>query len=383
MSATNFLMATYKTPEVTFVAGKGSSLFTADGTEYLDLVAGIAVAGVGHAHPRVVAAVADQARELIHTSNLYGTIPQRALAVRLAELSGGMLSFFANSGAETIECALKLARKWARSEHGESRPTIVAADGGFHGRTFGALAATGQPSKQAAFQPMLPGFVHVPYGDVGALEEVVTDEVAAVLLEPIQGEAGVIVPPDGYLKSARALCDRAGALLILDEVQTGLGRTGYWFAAEQDEVEADIVCLAKGLGGGLPIGACLARPEVAGAFRPGDHATTFGGGPVQCAAALATLDVIESEGLLHRSAAAGARLMSELGARVKVRGRGLMLGLDLGEPIAAEVVTRAMARRVLVNEVTTSVVRVTPPLVITDDEIDVAITRLGEVFDEI
>jgi predicted acetylornithine/succinylornithine family transaminase len=377
------LMPTYKVPDLTFVAGRGSSLFTADGTEYLDLVAGIAVATVGHAHPAVVDAITAQAGELIHASNLYGTEPQRALALRLAEISGGKQSFFANSGAETIECALKLARRWAGKEHGDRRTKIVAAVGGFHGRTFGALAATGQPAKQLAFEPMLPGFTHVPYGDVAALAEAIGDDVAAVLLEPIQGEAGVVVPPDGYLRSARELCDGVGALLILDEVQTGLGRTGYWLAAEHDEVDADIVCLAKALGGGLPIGACLATPEIAAAFEPGDHATTFGGGPVQCAAALATLHVIESDGLLTRSIHAGARLTAELGARAKVRGRGLMLGVDLGAPLAAEVVKRAADRKVLVNEVTSSVVRLTPPLVITDDEIDRAIAVLSEVLDEI
>ena len=378
----HMLMSTYKVPELTFVRGRGSSLFTADGTEYLDLVAGIAVASVGHSHPAVVEAVADQASRLIHASNLYGTEPQGALATKLGNISGGKLSFFANSGAETVECALKLARKWARTAHGE-RTRIVAAVGGFHGRTFGALAATGQPAKQQAFEPMLPGFTHVPYGDVAALAAAITDDVAAVLLEPIQGEAGVVVPPDGYLKSARELCDKAGALLILDEVQTGLGRTGYWLAAEHDQVDADIVCLAKALGGGFPIGACLAAPAVASAFRPGDHATTFGGGPVQSAAALATLDVIESEGLVTRSTHIGARLTADLGARVKVRGRGSMLGLDLGAPLAAEVVQRAMDRHVLVNEVTSSVVRLTPPLVITDDEIDRAVGVLAEVIDEV
>ena len=380
-SGTAMLIPTYKTPELTFVAGRGSSLFTADGTEYLDLVAGIAVAGVGHSHPTVVEAIATRASKLIHASNLYGTEPQHALAARLAAISGGKLSFFANSGAESIECALKLARKWSRREHGDRRTRIVAAQGGFHGRTFGALAATGQPTKQKAFVPMLPGFTHVPYGDVAALADAVSDDVAAVLLEPIQGEAGVIVPPDGYLRSARELCDKAGALLILDEVQTGLGRTGYWLAAEHEEVVADIVCLAKALGGGLPIGACLATPEIAAAFQPGDHATTFGGGPVQCAAALATLEVIESAGLLTRAIHAGSRLTAELGVRAKVRGRGLMLGLDLGAPIAAKVVQAAAERRVLVNEVTSSVVRVTPPLVITDEEIDRAVGVLGEVLD--
>lgn len=377
----DLLMPTYKPRPVTFVSGHGSTLVAQNGDSYLDMVAGIAVASVGHAHPRVAGAIAAQAQQLVHTSNLYGTEPQLALAERLATLSGGMLSFFASSGAETIECALKLARKWA----GAGRSTIVAAEGGFHGRTFGALSATGQPGKQAPFQPIVPGFVHVPYGDIDALAAVLDDGVAAVVLEPIQGEAGVIVPPAGYLAAVRRLCDEAGALLILDEVQTGLGRTGYWLAAEHDGVEADVVCLAKALGGGLPIGACLARREIATAFEPGDHASTFGGGPVQCAAALATLEVIEDEGLLGRSEVGGRRLAAGLSALGvgEVRGRGLMVALDLGEPVAGKVVAAAFDRRVLVNDVTPTSVRFVPPLVITDDEIDHAVAVIGEAIDAI
>lgn len=381
--ASDLLMPTYKPRPVTFVSGTGSTLVADDGARYLDMVAGIAVASVGHAHPAVTAAIGAQAETLMHTSNLYGSSPQKTLAARLADIAGGKLSFFANSGAEAIECALKLARKWAVVHYAKPRTRIVATDGGFHGRTFGALSATGQPGKQAAFQPIVPDFVHVAYGDIDALSEVLSDEVAAVLLEPIQGEAGVIVPPDGYLAAARALCDEAGALLILDEVQTGLGRTGYWLAAEHEGVDADIVCLAKALGGGLPIGACLARPDVARAFEPGDHASTFGGGPVQCAAALATLDVIENEGLLQRSIVGGVRLAAGLQAlgRGTVRGRGLMIALDLGDPVAGAVVAGALEKRVLVNEVSQSAVRFTPPLVITDDEIDHAINVMAEVLD--
>jgi acetylornithine aminotransferase len=375
------MMRTYKDRPISFVSGQGSTLVDDDGDEYLDLVAGIAVAGVGHSHPKVAAAIASQAATLIHTSNLYGTTPQVELADRLAEISGGKLSFFANSGAETIECALKLARRF----HDGARTGFVATDGGFHGRTFGALSATGQPAKQAPFAPMVPGFTHVPYGDLGALEAAVDGDVAAVLLEPIQGEGGVVVPPPGYIQGARDICDRTGALLILDEVQTGLGRTGYWFAAEHDGVDPDIACLAKSLGGGLPIGACLARPDVAERFQPGDHATTFGGGPVQCSAAIATLDVIVEEGLLNRSATAGQRFAGGLKAlgRGTVRGRGLMLALDLEAPIAGAVTAAALERKVLVNEVSASAIRITPPLVITDDEIDHAIGVLAEVLDEI
>lgn len=379
----DLLMPTYKPRPVTFVSGHGATLVAANGDRYLDMVAGIAVASVGHAHPAVAAAIAAQAATLVHASNLYGTEPQTELAARLAGLTGGKLSFFANSGAEAIECALKLARKWARLHHSEPRTRIVTADGSFHGRTFGALSATGQPSKQAAFQPVVPDFVHVAYGDIDAMRRALSDPVAAVLLEPIQGEGGVIVPPDGYLAAVRALCDEVGALLVLDEIQTGLGRTGYWLAAEHDGVEADVVCLAKALGGGLPIGACLARPSVARAFEPGDHASTFGGGPVQCAAALATLDVIENENLLARSSEGGARLAAGLErlGRGTVRGRGLMIGYDLGAPVAGAVVEAALEHKLLVNEVSASVVRFTPPLVISDAEIDHAIAVMEEVLD--
>lgn len=378
---TDLMMTTYKPRPVHFVSGRGATLTDDSGNAYVDLVAGIAVASVGHSHPRVAAAIADQAQRLIHTSNLYGTTPQLELAQRLAGICGGKLSFFANSGAEAIECALKLARKF----HGGDKSGFVAAHGGFHGRTFGALSATGQPAKQAPFQPIVPGFTHIEFGDVHALEGAVDPTVAAVILEPIQGEGGVVVPPDGYLRAARRICDEAGALLILDEVQTGLGRTGAWLAAEHEGVEADIVCLAKALGGGLPIGACLATPEVAAAFEPGDHATTFGGGPVQCAAALATLDVIEDEGLLQRACDGGARIRDGLEAigSGTVRGKGMLLAFDLGTPKAGALVAAALERGVLVNEVTPSAIRITPPLVITDDEIDRAVAALGEALDAI
>lgn len=379
--ATDLMMPTYKSRPIAFASGHGSTLVTADGTEYLDLVAGIAVASVGHSHPRIVAAITEQAQRVIHTSNLYGTAPQIELAERLGAISNGKLSFFANSGAEAIECGLKLARKF----HGGLRHRFIAADGGFHGRTFGALSATGQPAKQAPFQPIVPGFTHVPFGDIDALKAALDPSVAAVVLEPIQGEGGVVVPPGGYLADVRALCDQSGALLLLDEVQTGLGRTGAWFAAEHEDVEADIVCLAKALGGGLPIGACLARPEIAHAFAPGDHATTFGGGPVQCAAAVATLDVIEEERLLTRARVAGERLskgLNQLG-RGTVRGKGLMLAFDLGTPTAGHFAAAALDHHVLVNEVTPSAVRLTPPLVITDPEVDRALAVFAEVLDAI
>lgn len=380
------VMSTYKPWPVTFVSGEGARLRDDSGKEYLDFAGGIAVASVGHAHPSVSAAIAEQARSLIHVSNLYGTVPQRQLAERLAALTGGMHSFFCNSGAESIEAAVKLARRWA----GGAKPgayRIVATAGGFHGRTMGALAATGQPAKQEPFQPMLTGFTHAPYGDVAALSSLVGDDTAAVLLEPIQGENGVIVPPKGYLAQVRALCDETNTLLILDEVQTGLGRTGAWFAHQHSAATPDVMCLAKALAGGLPMGACLARPEVAAAFRVGDHATTFGGGPVQSAAALAVLDVIESEGLVENAAEMGERLMKGLdvlfGDVAEVRGLGLLVGVDFGRDVAREISGAALARGLLVNDVTASTVRLSPPLVITDADVTEALDVLEEVWREV
>ncbi|MBW3594599.1 MAG: acetylornithine transaminase [Actinobacteria bacterium] len=382
-SVDEHVMTTYRRSPIAIDSGSGCVVYDASGTPYLDLVAGLAVASVGHCHPRVVAAIATQAARLIHVSNLYPTAPQQELARRLAALTGGMQVFFCNSGAESVECALKLARK-----HGGSRKrAIVAATGGFHGRTFGALSATGQPAKRTAFEPTVPGFRHVEYGDIGALENAVSDDCAAVLLEPIQGEAGVVVPDRDYLVGVRGICDRAGALLILDEVQTGIGRTGRWFAYEHFGVTPDVVCLAKGLGAGLPIGACLARVEVAASFEVGDHASTFGGGPVPCAAATAVLDVIQDEGLLDQTTTTGAlikdRLASVAGV-AEVRGIGLLLGVRLREQRARDVVSAALDRGVLVNDVVPDVVRICPPLSLSEEEAirgaEIVAQAIGEVI---
>jgi acetylornithine aminotransferase len=376
-------MDTYKRWPLEIESGRGALVFDTAGRSYIDLVGGIAVASVGHCHPTVAEAIAEQAARLVHVSNLYETRPQIELAERLSVLTGGKRAFFCNSGAEAIECALKLARKWGRAQ---GRTRVVAADGGFHGRTFGALAATGQPAKQEPFAPMLGGITHVPYGDAAALDAAVDADVAAVLLEPIQGEAGVVVPPDGYLAEVRAICDRRGALLMLDEIQTGLGRTGYWLACEHDAVVPDVVCLAKALAGGLPMGACLASPEIAAAFVPGDHATTFGGGPVQSAAALATLDVLEGEDLLARATTLGRHVLARLGpvfGEDDVRGRGLLIGIDLGAPLARAVASAALDAGVLVNDCTAQVVRLAPPLVIEEDELDEALTVLEKVWADV
>lgn len=376
------IMTTYKRWPVRFESGRGSTLVDSEDRHYIDLVAGIAVATVGHAHPAVVEAIAQQASRLIHVSNLYETGPQLELAERLAGLSGGMRTFFCNSGAEAIECAIKLTRRWA----GPTRPRIVAASGGFHGRTFGALSATGQSSKSAAYAPLVPGFGHVAFDDLDALGAALGDDVAAVLVEPIQGEAGVIVPDEAYLAGVRDLCNRHGTLLILDEVQTGVGRTGTWFAFERAGIVPDIVCLAKALGGGLPIGACLARPPVAEVFTFGDHGSTFGGGPVQCAAALAVLDVIESEVLLERAGIIGRRMREGLGrifGPPAVRGRGGLLAAALPLPVATRVASGALARGLLINDPTPDVLRFTPPLVISDEEMNDALGILEEVWCEV
>jgi acetylornithine aminotransferase len=375
-------METYKRRPVEFVEGRGALLFDADGKRYIDLLAGLAVTSVGHSHPMVVDAIAEQAGLLMHVSNLFYTRPAAELASRLHELTG-MKSFFCNSGAEAIECALKLVRRWAGTATPGSVPRIIATEGGFHGRTMGSLSATGQPAKQAPFAPLVPGFTHVPYGDAEALRAAMGPDVAAVLLEPIQGEAGVIVPPDDYLPAARGLCDEFGALLVLDEIQTGLGRTGTWFAYEHSGVRPDVMCLAKGVAGGLPMGVCLAT-DGAAAFQLGDHASTFGGGPVPAAAALAVLDVIAKEGLVERSATLGERLKelarTAFPEAVEVRGRGLMVAVEFDAPVAGDLVGAALEAGVVINDPAPNVIRMLPPLVIAERELDEALSTLGEVW---
>ena len=308
------VMQTYGRQQVAFVRGEGTLLWDTEGKRYLDFLAGIAVTSIGHAHPAVADAIADQARTLVHVSNLYYNALQPHLAARLdALLGGGGRVFFANSGAEANECAIKLARRYGQTHGGPERHHVLAAYGSFHGRTLTTLAATGQPQKHEPFQPLPSGFRHVPFADVDALAAALDERVCAVLLEPVQGEGGVEPAPPGYLEAVRSLCDEREALLMLDEVQTGLGRTGRWFGHQHaDGVRPDVVTMAKALGNGVPIGACWARAEVATAFRPGDHATTFGGQPLAARAALAVLDVMEAEDAPARAARAGARLQGAL-----------------------------------------------------------------------
>jgi acetylornithine/N-succinyldiaminopimelate aminotransferase len=376
------LMNTYPPVPVTFVRGAGSRLYDGDGREYLDFVAGLAVTSLGHAHPGVAEALAAQARTLLHVSNLYGTTVAPEVAATLDRLvGGGGRVFFCNSGAEANECAIKLARKWG----GPGRYAVVSLYGSFHGRTLATLHATGQPQKHEAFQPLPEGFRHVAWGDLDAIDRAVDPAVvAAVLLETVQGEGGVKPLPAGYLAAVRRLCDDRHVLLVVDEVQTGLGRTGRWFGFQHDDVRPDVVTMAKALGNGVPIGACWAREEVAAAFVPGDHATTFGGQPLATAAARATLAVMEAEDAPGRAARAGARLRTALEAVPEiaaVRGRGLLLAAELegGRPAPA-VSAAALDAGLLVNPVTPTAVRLAPSLLVSDDEIDEAVSILAGVL---
>ncbi|CAO5180130.1 N-acetylornithine aminotransferase (PLP-dependent) [Frankia sp. AiPs1] len=373
------VMATYGRPALSLVRGRGTRVWDDAGREYLDLLGGIAVSVLGHAHPAIRAAVVAQFDTLGHVSNLYANEPQVRLAERLVELlggqspspglpAGGAKVFFANSGAEANEAAIKIARR-------TGRPEIIAAENAFHGRTLGALSITGQPAKRAPFEPLLPGVRFVPYGDAAALRAAVGQQTAAVFLEPTLGEAGVVPPPPGYLAQARAVCDAAGALLVFDEVQSGIGRTGAWFAHQIAGVRPDVVTLAKGLGGGLPIGACIGIGAAADLLRPGDHGSTFGGGPIVCAAALAVLDTIAAEGLLEHARTLGDRLAAgildaALPGVVGVRGPGLWRAIELDSPFAPAVESAARQAGYLVNAAVPTAVRLAPPLILTDAEVD-------------
>jgi acetylornithine aminotransferase len=363
------MMNNYGTPGLTLTRGEGAHVWDADGNRYLDLLTGIAVNALGHAHPAVVAAVTEQIGKIGHTSNLYINEPALKLAERLLDLSGvdgdGRV-LFCNSGAEANEAAFKLSRRTGRTK-------VVATDGGFHGRTMGALALTGQPKKREPFEPLVPGVVHIPYGDVAALEAAVDDDTAAFIVEPIQGENGVVVPPEGYLQAARRITTEHGALLILDEVQTGVGRLGTWFAFHQAGIVPDVITLAKGLGGGLPLGACIAVGAAKDLFEPGQHGTTFGGNPVCCAAALAVLDTIAADGLLEHTAAVGKEIATGVEALghpliAGVRGAGLLIGIMLREAVSVKAAAAAQQAGYLINPIQPDVIRLAPPLVL--DEAD-------------
>jgi acetylornithine/N-succinyldiaminopimelate aminotransferase len=365
-----YVMGTFKRLPVTFVRGEGVRVWDDEGKEYLDLVAGIAVNLLGHAHPAVAEAVAEQARTLIHTSNLYLTEPQVRLAERLVQLSFPSRVFFCNSGAEANECAIKIARKWGRLNR-EGAHEIITVSGAFHGRTLATVTATGNPKYAAPFAPLPDGFVQVPFDDVEAVHAATTDKTVAVMVEPVQGESGVHVPSATYLLELRRWCDQENLLLIFDEVQSGLGRTGRWFAHQHVDAVPDVMTLAKGLGGGVPIGACLAGPR-ADVFEPGDHGSTFGGNPLACAAALAVLQAIEDEGLVGHAAEMELPLREELESLpgvAEVRGVGLMQAVQFEEPIAKDFQTRCLAGGLIVNAVDEHSVRFVPPLILSVDDI--------------
>jgi acetylornithine/N-succinyldiaminopimelate aminotransferase len=385
-----WMVPNYAPARVTFVSGSGAWLRDDQGRDYLDFLSGIAVVSLGHCHPTVTDALVGQARELWHVSNLFRNRLAPSVAERIdwivggGERAGGKV-FFANSGAEANECAIKLARRSA----GPGRHVVISALGSFHGRTLATLAATGQPAKHQKFLPLPPGFRHVPYGDIDALSDQLGPDVAAVLLEPIEGEGGVVVPPEGYLREVRAACDEAGVLLIVDEVQTGMARTGRWLGSHHDGVKPDIVTMAKALANGMPTGACWARDDVASAFVPGDHGATFGGQPLAMAAARATIDVMIEMDAPRRAAEAGERLrgaVAKLPGVEGVRGRGLLLGCVLGEALAgkaADVVRAALDHGLVVNAPLSDVIRLAPPLVTSDDELDEGVGRLSLAIAEV
>jgi len=377
------LMPTYGVPPVALVRGEGCRVWDAEGREYTDLIAGIAVSALGHAHPAITEAVSRQVRAIAHTSNLFLHETEITLAERLLGLLGadGRV-FFTNSGTEANEAAFKLARR-----HAPSRPQVVAAENGFHGRTMGSLALTGTPAIRQPFGPFGVDVTFVPYGDAVALRAAVGPEVAAVFLEPCQGEAGVVPAPAGYLRAAREACDAAGALLVMDEIQSGIGRTGAWFAHQPDRVLPDVLTLAKGLGGGLPIGACVGLGAAGAVLRKGDHGSTFGGNPVACAAALAVLDAIESQGLLGHAAGVGERLARGLAGIAHpllrgVRGRGLWLAVLLAGPAADAVEGACRDAGFLVNAVQPDAIRLAPPLILGTAQADAFLAALPAILDQ-
>ena len=376
------LMSNFGTPPVELVSGHGAVVVDADGNEYLDLLGGIAVNALGHAHPAIVRAVSEQVATLGHVSNFFTHPTVLELAEKLQDISGAGESgrvIFANSGAEANEAAFKMARL-------TGRPTIVAADGAFHGRTMGALSITGQPAKRAPFEPMPPGAAFVPYGDVAALDAAVDERTAAVFLEPILGEAGVVPAPDGYLVAARRITAERGALLVLDEVQTGIGRTGTWLAHQRLGITPDIVTLAKGLGGGLPIGAAIGYGRAADLLQPGQHGSTFAGNPVCAAAALAVLRTIENDGLLDHVATLGKHIATAVEdldhpAIARVRGQGLLLGIVLTRPVSAATALAARHRGFIVNAPAPDVIRLAPPLILTTEQADTFVAALPDILD--
>jgi acetylornithine aminotransferase len=385
--AQGHLMATYSRLPVSFERGEGAWLWAEDGRRYLDALSGIAVCGLGHAHPDVREAVCEQAAQLVHVSNLYRIPAQETLGERLCAAAGMERVFFANSGAEANEAAIKLARLLAHAR-GVQRPEILVMENSFHGRTLATLTATGNRRAQAGFEPLVSGFVRVPYDDLAAVETAAANRanIVAVLVEAIQGEGGVVVPSAGFLTGLRDLCDRHGWLLMLDEVQSGMGRTGKLFAHQHESIRPDVMTLAKGLGNGVPIGACLARGEAANALGPGSHGSTFGGNPLACRAALAVLDALDADDLPTRAASLGEHIraglrdgLAGLDGVVAVRGRGLMIGVELDRP-CADLVSAALQEGLLINVTAQRVVRLLPPLIIDTAQADQIVTVVAQII---
>lgn len=381
------IMSTYARQPVVFVKGCGARLWDAEGKEYIDFLGGIAVDAAGHCHPRVVHAIQEQAEKLLHVSNLFYTEPQFRLAEKLTAIAGMEKLFFCNSGAEANECALKIARKWGKRKEPHAIE-IVAVEGAFHGRLFGTLSVTAQAKYQQPYEPLVPGVRVVPRNDVSALREAVTEKTCAVILEPIQGESGVHPLSAEFIRAARERCDQVGAFLIFDEVQTGMGRTGSWFFWQQLGVKPDILTVAKALGGGLPIGACMAHGAAANVLEKGDHGSTFAGGPLITSAALAAIQAIEEEGMLDNARVMGEYLRGEIAswretlAVTEIRGAGLMIGFDLAKPIAREVVRTALQEGVVVNATGENTIRLLPPLNLKRDEADEGLRRLRTAMEK-
>ena len=383
---TTALMANYARLDVQFARGDGVWLWDSEGKQYLDALAGIAVCGLGHAHPEVTQAIATQAASLVHTSNLYRIEVQERLAARLCELSGLERVFFCNSGAEANETAIKIGRAYGRQRGFES-PQIIVANDSFHGRTLGALSATGNPKVHSGFEPLVPGFVHVPYDNAEAIAQAVVQnpETSAVLLEPVLGEGGIVIPKPDYLQQVREICDRHELLLMLDEIQTGMGRTGRWFAFQHSTASPDVMTLAKALGNGVPIGACLARGVAAEVLQPGSHGSTFGGNPLACSAAVAVLEVMTRDGLVEKAAQRGRALEAALADKLsgqncvrEIRSHGLMIAVELDRP-CPELVAMALERGLLLNVTAGSVIRMLPPLIIEPEHVERIATELAEL----
>ncbi|MDF1644134.1 MAG: aspartate aminotransferase family protein [Pseudomonadales bacterium] len=381
------IMNTYKRLPVAFSHGKGISIYDTDGNAYLDALCGLAVTGLGHAHPAVTEAVSEQIGKVNHTSNLYQIPNQQELATRLAAVSGMDSCFFGNSGAEANEAAIKLARLYGHNK-GIDLPTVIVTEGSFHGRTMATLSATGNRAIHQGFEPLLKGFARAPYNDVAAIREIGKNnsDVVAVLVEPVTGEGGIVIPDSNYLTELRELCDQNGWLLMLDEIQTGNGRTGKYFAYQHTNILPDVVTTAKGLANGLPIGVCMARGDAATTLKAGNHGSTYGGNPLVCAAALAVMDTIEKDHLIERAAELGERMLEGFNAELggasyikDIRGYGLMIGIELTEP-CAELVSLALATGLLINVTAGSVIRLLPALIMSDDEADEIVSRLSKLI---